>query len=73
MLLACDKQGYSRYKANKMIQVRLNKKVKIKEGEKPKEIRWKSYYSEKTEITQQEIKQHSFFNFRKDKLLTYFT
>lgn len=60
MLLACEKQGYSRYKANKMIQVRLNMKVEIKEeGEKPKEIRWKNYYSEKTQITEQEIKQHS--------------
>ena len=73
MLLACEKQGYSRYKANTMFQVRLNKIVEIKkgsQGEKPKGIRWKNYYSEKTQITEQEIKQQLRFDFKEGKLLT---
>lgn len=50
MLLAREKQGYSRYKANTAVQVGLNIRVEIKkesQGEKPGGIRWKNYYSEK--------------------------
>lgn len=46
------KQGYSRYKANTVVQVRLNIRVEIKkgsQGEKPKRIRWRNYYSEETQ------------------------
>ncbi len=63
MLLACEKQGYSRYEANTVVQVGLNIKEEIKkgrQGEKPKGIRLKNYYSEKTLITQQELKRLSF-------------
>lgn len=52
MLLACEEQGYSRNKANTLVQVELSIRVEIKKEsqiEKPKGIRWKNYYSEKTE------------------------
>lgn len=72
MLLSFERQGYYRYKANKMVQMRLHMRVEIKEesqGEKPiqKDLDEKFNIQGKTLITQQEIKQHFLNKKRKRK------
>lgn len=64
MLLACEKRGYSIYKANTMVQVLLNIRVGIKKA------KVKSQKELDGKIT---ILKKLFFDLKKGTLLKYFT